>query len=254
VDRHSSSDRTNNEISDGSQVSGSAYQAKSMHFGARSAGLPLVALAAVAGLTFLAFKIADSGSGSGKDESPPAAAGATASPTPSTSAPTPSITPSRTPLNTQTRPPSRGTDPVGATETEPIGAAKGGSTTQCRSHTPTDVGGIATGNPCISVDSNNKVRIYSDFVAEKTGQFTLFVWLIDDSGVPERTVMRYCQVNFKKIGQAQGCSLGNITPPAAGSWGAAVTAQAGAATRPSIWDSGYTGTQSGALRWTPTDG
>ncbi|MGW1027922.1 hypothetical protein ACWD4J_30270 [Streptomyces sp. NPDC002577] len=47
---HGSSDRTSNEISDGSQVGGDAYQAKNMHFGAHRAGFIAVAVVAVVGL------------------------------------------------------------------------------------------------------------------------------------------------------------------------------------------------------------
>ncbi|WP_431964790.1 hypothetical protein [Actinacidiphila sp. bgisy160] len=255
----SSSDRTSNAINDGSQVSGNAYQAKIMRFGSRSTGITLIAFAGVAGLTFLGFTMARSGP---SDDSSTTAAGATTSATASISASSPpaSLTPSPSPST----PPASLAAPVPRQSSEPAQAPPSGgaagaaptpaadrSITQCRNHTPTKIGEIATANPCIRIESNNTIYIYSDFTAQKTGQVTVFIWLIDGTGAPIREYMRACPVTFKSIGQTQGCSLRNITPPKAGQWGAAVTAEDGSRSQPAIWGSSYKGTQSGAVVWNP---
>ncbi|MDX2704911.1 hypothetical protein PV350_18890 [Streptomyces sp. PA03-6a] len=257
VDSSSSPDRTSNAISDGSQVSGNAYQAKNMHFGARSTGITLIAFAGVVGLTFLGFTIAGSEPAGG---SPPAAADAPKSPTASTSASPPpsSLTPSPSTPAASAPAAHRSSE---LAQARPSGGAAGaaptattdGSTTQCRSHTPTSIGGIATANPCIRIESNNKIYIYDNFTAQKTGQFTLFIWLIDGTGTPIRKYMQSCPINFKSIGERKACSLRGITPPGPGQWAAAVTAEAGTHTQPGLWDSPYKGTQSGAVVWDPAD-
>ncbi|MEU1622879.1 hypothetical protein ABZ479_37000 [Streptomyces sp. NPDC005722] len=251
----SSSDRTSNAISDGSQVSGSAYQAKNMRFGARSTGITLIALAGVAGLTFVGFTLA--GSEPSDDSSGPAT-GASASV--SASLPATSLTPSPSPST----PAASVAAPVAEAPSEPAQARPSGgaagaapttatdpSITQCRSHTPTSIGGMATANPCIRIENSNTIYIYSDFTAQKTGQFTLFIWLIDDTGTPVRTRMKACPINFKSVGEKKACSLRGITPPEAGKWEAAVTVEVGSRAQPAIWDTSYKGTQSGAVVWDP---
>ncbi|WP_330459161.1 hypothetical protein OIB37_21115 [Streptomyces sp. NBC_00820] len=88
----STSDRTSNEISGGSQVGGNAYQAKHMHFGGRSIGLTVVGLAAVGALAYVAV---NAGAGTGQ-----AAAPASQSPTAASTAPSPSPSKSATATTT----------------------------------------------------------------------------------------------------------------------------------------------------------
>ncbi|WUD70691.1 hypothetical protein OG937_02835 [Streptomyces sp. NBC_00510] len=255
IDSSSSPDRTSNAISDGSQVSGNAYQAKNMHFGARSTGITLIAFAGVVGLTFLGFTIAGSGPAGG---SAPTAADASKSPTASTSASPPpsSLPPSPStpaaslaaPAAQQSSEPAQARPSVSAAGAAPTADR---SITQCRSHTPTNIGDIATANPCIRIESNNTIYIYDNFTAQKTGPVTLFIWLIDGTGAPIRKQMRACPINFKSVGETKACSLRGITPPGPGQWAAAVTAEDGTHTQPAVWSTSYKGTQSGAVVWDP---
>lgn len=91
VDAQPPSEQTGNEISGGSQVGGNAYQAKNIHFGGRSVGLTVVALALVGALT--ALVLTDKG-GEAPDQpaGTPAPSTAAPTPTPSTSTGTPSAT------------------------------------------------------------------------------------------------------------------------------------------------------------------
>ncbi|MEU6881404.1 hypothetical protein [Streptomyces sp. NPDC046712] len=94
-----SSEQTGNEISGGSHVGGNAYQAKNIHFGGRSIGLTVVALALVAALVALALVLTNKDDG-GPDQlaGAPAqsTAGQTPTPSPSASTPTPPLTPTPT--------------------------------------------------------------------------------------------------------------------------------------------------------------
>ncbi|MFI8518994.1 hypothetical protein ACIGEZ_14375 [Streptomyces sp. NPDC085481] len=94
------SERTDNEISGGSQVGGNAYQARNIHFGGRSIGLTVVALALVAALTGVVALTRD-GEGPGqpvaKTQTPSVTATASSgSPSPNPT-PTASTTPSSAP-------------------------------------------------------------------------------------------------------------------------------------------------------------
>ncbi|MEU6982752.1 hypothetical protein ABZ946_04935 [Streptomyces sp. NPDC046324] len=111
VDGPPPSEQTGNEISGGSHVGGNAFQARNIHFGGRSVGLTLVALALVGAVVTL---VLTGTGGSGPDQLAAAPASTTAGAAP-TSSPTPS-TPTTAPTSTAVSPspssPSRTEEPA----------------------------------------------------------------------------------------------------------------------------------------------
>lgn len=109
-------------------------------------------------------------------------------------------------------------------------------------------------NPCISIDSDNTISIWSDYTAEVTGTFTVFLWLVDAANAdPVTSIYVSCPVTFTYVGQQQTepCKKSGISPPRAGDWAASMIVEPGTPETPSIWNTNYKGTQSGRVTWAP---
>jgi hypothetical protein len=124
----------------------------------------------------------------------------------------------------------------------------------CRQTIPVDESGThhAKINPCISIDSNNQVHIWSEYTAEETGTFTVFIWLADATNAdPVTSIYARCPVTFTHIGQPQTapCRKSGITPPRRGKWIASMVVEPGTPQTPTLWNTNYKGTQSGGVTW-----
>lgn len=109
-------------------------------------------------------------------------------------------------------------------------------------------------NPCISIDSDNTISIWSDYTAEVTGTFTVFLWLADAANAdPVTSIYVRCPVTFTYVGQQQTepCKKSGISPPRAGDWAASMVVEPGTPETPGIWNTNYKGTQSGRVTWAP---
>ncbi|MEU7114815.1 hypothetical protein [Streptomyces sp. NPDC046182] len=118
VDGSPPSEQTGNEISGGSHVGGNAFQAKNIHFGGRSVGLTLVALALVGAVVTLALTRAG---GEGRDQpaAKPASTAAGAARTPSPAPTTPTTAPTSTVVSPSPSSPPKVEEPAAG----PSGAA-----------------------------------------------------------------------------------------------------------------------------------
>ncbi|MEU0034685.1 hypothetical protein [Streptomyces sp. NPDC006333] len=150
-----------------------------------------------------------------------------------------------------------------AAESRPPAAAPSASATtstpyfagtpHCRMPMPVDDGKHhAKINPCIAIDSNNRVRIWSDYTAEETGTFTVYIWLADAVNA-DRVPGIYvrCPVTFTHVGQQQTspCEKSGITPPSSKRWVASMVVEPGTAQTPDLWTTNYKGTQGGSVMW-----
>ncbi|MFD9004836.1 serine/threonine-protein kinase [Streptomyces sp. NPDC059582] len=197
---------------------------------------------------------------------PGASAGSTtSSSTPSAVATTPSTIPSSPAAHQSTS----GGSPSAPTRQSPAAGqpANGGASAavsasasyfagapHCRQQIPVDKSGTqhAKINPCISIDSNNQVIIWSDYTAEETGTFTVFIWLADAANAdPVTSIYTRCPVTFTHVGQHQTtpCKKSGITPPQPGKWIASMVVEPGTPQTPSLWNTNYKGTQSGGVTW-----
>lgn len=116
---------------------------------------------------------------------------------------------------------------------------------------PPKVRGAVYVNPCITMQKDGGIKLSSSFKSSRAREYTLWIWLIDDDGNPVRDVVESCTVNFRESGQEEYCVIGNVTPPHPGQWGAAVDVSTDRVAQPPVWETGYTGTGSGALEWNP---
>ncbi|WP_411090107.1 serine/threonine protein kinase [Streptomyces sp. 061-3] len=173
----------------------------------------------------------------------------TGSATPSLSPSSPAATPGR-----QSHAPGEGRPAAVVTSASASASASyfAGSP-HCRQTIPLDDSGThhAKTNPCISIDSNNQVIIWTDYTAEETGTFTVFVWLIDVNADPVTSTYARCPVTFTDVGQKQKlpCKTSGITPPRSGTWGVSVVVEPGTTQTPAIWSTNYKGNQGGTVTW-----
>ncbi len=116
---------------------------------------------------------------------------------------------------------------------------------------PAKVRGAAYASPCITIELNGTVSISSSFKSEYAREYTLWVWLTDEGGQPVRDTVKSCTVVFSQVGQTEHCERGDITPPHAGKWGAAVDIFTDRVNEPPIWGTQYVGAGSGSVEWQP---
>ncbi|WP_351230150.1 protein kinase [Streptomyces sp. NPDC002133] len=147
------------------------------------------------------------------------------------------------------QPSSGGTSPAASASASYFAGAP-----HCRQSIPVDKSGThpAKINPCISIDSNNQVIIWSDYTAQETGTFTVFIWLADAANAdPVTSIYARCPVTFTYVGQQQKtpCKKSGITPPRPGKWSASMVVEPGTPQTPALWNTNYKGTQSGGVIW-----
>ncbi|MFB7308451.1 serine/threonine protein kinase [Streptomyces sp. NPDC056192] len=170
-----------------------------------------------------------------------------------TPSPSPSSSPAATPGRQSHAPATRRPAAVVTSATASASASYFAGSPHCRQTIPLDDSGThhAKTNPCISIDSNNQVVIWTDYTAEETGTFTVFVWLIDVNTDPVPGAYARCPVTFTYVGQRQKvpCKKSGITPPRPGAWGVSLSVEPGTPQTSAIWGSNYTGNQGGTVSW-----